>query len=979
MAAGPMPPAEQREDSTLLSEGFEGSFPAGVWTVSDSNPAFGADQWSTTNYRSSTGARSAWAAGAGNRTEDVTAFTDDFESGGWDWSSYDSQSSWGDDYWGLSDVQAHSGSYSFWNAQYGFNDNECYCDNTEYGEYDSGMETYLVRSVDLTGWATATLDFWYWMDTEPGYDYFYVAYFEAGEWNQVAKRDGNSGGWQQDSVDIPPTATEVGFYFYSDDYTLATGVYVDDVTLSGTTRVFNSASHLYDDGMDTTLQRNVDFSGYTWAHVDYDYWIDSEVGHDYLQVAYYTDMWHYVDTHEGVSGGWAAASVEIPLGSTKAGFRFVSDDSSRAEGAYVDNLRFVGAVALLTCTAGVSPGSGIEGITPFVFSPSPGGGLLPLTWSWSFGDGGSSTAGNPTHTINEAGTYSATVTIRDRLGQTCISATPPIEVNHDTSIITVTPPYEVVTEGQSVVFSAFDAMGHLLAFSLSVDPESCGSATIVGSAAVFVSSDDAGGLTCTVSASIDGHVGVATVEVLHDTSTPSAIAASPTVVESRSVAVQAFDTFGHALSVGWTASCGRVDPGSGPDTVFTATTAGGKSCRVTAQAALASAGVDIAVTHDVSEMSISPSHALLLEGQSVHFTIVDKLGHSIDAAWSVSPDSCGGVAPASGSETTFSTALTAGGLACTVTGSVGGVAKSAEVNVSHDWSSGSVEPVNSVVEEGNSLEYTVRDANGHVVSVAWSLTPAACGSITPVEGPTTTFTAAVGAAGLQCTVTAAGGTLTLRSSALVQHAPPLTMDVTTGDLEAGRAATATAVPKDTYGHALPGHDVQWTTDCAGVSPATGASVNVLAAATAAGTTCHLTATDGAATKTVDVRVLYARPFTVQILPASSSPGGGSTQQVEVNVTDAVGNPVDASEVTWTSSCGSVTGSGKTVTFTAPASGSCTLSASVPYEGAQSTGSTNVAVKSSGSSTVLLLVAAAAVVAVAAGFFIMKKRGPKKDP
>ncbi len=669
----------------------------------------------------------------------------------------------------------------------------------------------------------------------------------------------------------------------------------------------------------------------------------------------------------------------MPVNSTRLGFRFVSDDASRAEGAYVDNVRFVGSVGKLTCSIGVSPPTGIEGATDFLFSPATGGGLLPLTWAWDFGDGKTSTAGAPSHSFDEAGGYSVTVTARDRLGFTCVANSAAITVDHDVSVITITPPHAVATEGQSVVFSAFDVRGHQLVFDLGVDPPACGEVAYEGNALVFNSSTEAGGLFCTVSASMQGHVGTATVEVQHDATLPSVTASATSVVESQGVQVRAFDTFGHPLSVGWTASCGRVDPGSGYESTFTATTEGGKACRITAQGELASAGIDISVLHDLSELSITPSHALLVEGQSVHLSIVDKFGHSIDASWSVAPAGCGAVAPPTGSETTFSSAVTAGGLACTVTGSVGGVAKGAAVNVTNDWSSGTIAPVNAVVEEGKSLDFTVHDANGQAVSVPWSLSPLACGSLSPLEGPNTTFAAAVGAAGLQCTVSASGGTLTLRSSVLVQHAPPVSLDVTVSDLEAGRAATGTAVPKDTYGHALPGHDVQWTTDCAGVSPAAGASVNVLAANNAAGSTCHVTATIGTATKTVDVRVLYARPFSVQISAATPTANGGSAQQVQVNVTDAVGNPVDASAVTWTSTCGSVTGSGKTVTFTAPASGSCTISATVDFDGATSSGTASVAVQPGGSSTLLIGVGAAVVAAAAAGFFIMKKRGSKKDP
>ncbi|MEC4018709.1 carbohydrate-binding protein [Streptomyces sp. H27-D2] len=42
----------------------------------------------------------------------------------------------------------------------------------------------------------------------------------------------------------------------------------------------------------------------------------------------------------------------------------------------------------------------------------------PLTYAWDFGDGGTSTSANPTHTYRTNGTYTATVTVKDTTGRT---------------------------------------------------------------------------------------------------------------------------------------------------------------------------------------------------------------------------------------------------------------------------------------------------------------------------------------------------------------------------------------------------------------------------------------------------------------------------------------------------------------------------------------------------------------------------------
>ncbi|MEX1024011.1 MAG: PKD domain-containing protein, partial [Planctomycetota bacterium] len=51
-------------------------------------------------------------------------------------------------------------------------------------------------------------------------------------------------------------------------------------------------------------------------------------------------------------------------------------------------------------------------------------------WSWSFGDGGSSTAANPSHEYTTAGTYDVALTVTSAGG---------VDTETKTSYITVTP------------------------------------------------------------------------------------------------------------------------------------------------------------------------------------------------------------------------------------------------------------------------------------------------------------------------------------------------------------------------------------------------------------------------------------------------------------------------------------------------------------------------------------------------------------
>jgi PKD repeat protein len=60
-----------------------------------------------------------------------------------------------------------------------------------------------------------------------------------------------------------------------------------------------------------------------------------------------------------------------------------------------------------------SPRSGLAPLAVDFWDLSPGG---PTSWAWDFGDGGSSTAQNPKHTYDTAGTFTVTLTATNALG-----------------------------------------------------------------------------------------------------------------------------------------------------------------------------------------------------------------------------------------------------------------------------------------------------------------------------------------------------------------------------------------------------------------------------------------------------------------------------------------------------------------------------------------------------------------------------------
>ncbi|MGW4666764.1 carbohydrate-binding protein [Streptosporangium sandarakinum] len=85
----------------------------------------------------------------------------------------------------------------------------------------------------------------------------------------------------------------------------------------------------------------------------------------------------------------------------------------------------------------------MSGATPLTVTFSSAGSSDPeggaLSHSWAFGDGGTSTAANPSHTYTVNGTYTATLTVRDPEGATG-TASVPITVGNTAPTVTIREP-----------------------------------------------------------------------------------------------------------------------------------------------------------------------------------------------------------------------------------------------------------------------------------------------------------------------------------------------------------------------------------------------------------------------------------------------------------------------------------------------------------------------------------------------------------
>jgi hypothetical protein len=173
-------------------------------------------------------------------------FSEDFESGTLDprFTITDTEPSSGTDYWGISDDRANGGTYSLWSAQVGNQSEGTFIgqNNSDPGVqlYDNDMQADVVVDLQVNGFDTLTLSFFYFIRTESGGGDWIQAWYVAGgvQTNIFDPRGSSGNAWDSVTLTVPNDIEQLIIRFHTDAANHGfEGAYVDDIVLTGTENV----------------------------------------------------------------------------------------------------------------------------------------------------------------------------------------------------------------------------------------------------------------------------------------------------------------------------------------------------------------------------------------------------------------------------------------------------------------------------------------------------------------------------------------------------------------------------------------------------------------------------------------------------------------------------------------------------------------------------------------------------------------------
>ena len=498
---------------------------------------------------------------------------------------------------------------------------------------------------------------------------------------------------------------------------------------------------------------------------------------------------------------------------------FTIANSATTLGAFYSDVTFTGSFSTGFSGFGLGVYNSVLGTAPVAnFSATPtticAGGTVtftdlsansPTSWSWDFGDAGTSTAQNPTHVYATAGTYSVTLIATNGNGSDPFTITNYITVN---AVPTVTATgTATICAGQSTVISSSGATS----YSWDNGAGSSASATV----------SPASTTTYTVTGTTAGCSNTAQVTVTVNPTPTVTASGTATICAGQSTTISASGATSYSWNNGAGSSASAtVSPASTTTYTVTGTTAG---CSNTAQ---------VTVTVNPTPTVTALGTATICAGQS---TVISASG-ATSYSWNNGAGSSASATVSPVSTTTY-----------TVTGTTAGCSNTAQVTVT-------VNPGPSISVLSTNNPSTCATATGSIQvggsgsgNVSWSGT--ATGSATGVSLPYTITGLAAGSYNITYTDGSGCVSNTVNQALVDPSAPTVTATGTTTicsgqsttisasgatsyswDNGAGSSASATVSPATTTTYTVTGT----TAGCSNTAQVT-VSVNPLPTVTATGT------------------------------------------------------------------------------------------------------------------------------------------------
>jgi len=498
--------------------------------------------------------------------------------------------------------------------------------------------------------------------------------------------------------------------------------------------------------------------------------------------------------------------------------------------------------------------------------------------------------------------------------------------------VEVTPATASVVVGQTVPLTATakDANGNALTGR--VIAWTTGNAAVATVSNGGVVTGVAGGGPVTITASSEGQSGSAAITVtVPPVASVTVLPATASVSVGQTVLLSATtrDANGTALSgreITWETSDAAVATVDAAG-VVTGVAAGGP-VTITATSEGQSGGASVTVAVPVARVTIVPTEASVVIGQTVLLTATtsDADGGVLTGrviSWSTSNASLATV-----SATGLVTGVAAGG-PVTITASSEGRSGTAAITVTlPPVVSVTVNPAAASVVSGQavSLSATTRDANGAVLTgrtIAWSTGDPSLATVSPTG--VVTGVAAGGPVTITASCEGKDGSAVITVLAAVAS---VTVAPATGSVMVGQTVPLSATTGDAGGNVLTGRTVTWTTSNAAVATVSPAGV---VTGVSAGGPVTITATSEGKSGVAAITVTPVPVASVTVAPATTSVNVGQWVTLAATLKDASGNTLTGRVIGWATSdpslatvspTGIVTGvvAGGPVTITASSEG-----------------------------------------------------------